>query len=70
MAANIGSLDRILRLVAGAALIATAFLSGLALFDDTTVKYGAVLVGVVLIVTGLVRLCPLYSILGIRTCKL
>lgn len=70
MTVNVGSLDRLLRLVLGAALIACALLSGLALFDQAYVKYGAVAVGLVLIVTGLVRLCPLYSILGIRTCKL
>ncbi|HAE01865.1 MAG TPA: DUF2892 domain-containing protein [Rhodospirillaceae bacterium] len=70
MTVNVGSLDRLLRLILGAALIACALLSGLTLFDEAYVKYGTVAVGLVLIVTGLVRLCPLYSILGIRTCKL
>ncbi|MDF1750927.1 MAG: DUF2892 domain-containing protein [Alphaproteobacteria bacterium] len=69
MTANIGTLDRLARLVIGAALIAAALLSGLALFDDLILKYGAVVVGLVMIITGLVRICPLYSILGIKTCK-
>jgi len=69
MTVNVGGLDRLVRLVIGAALTACALLSGLEIFDDAFVKYGAVVVGLVLIITGLVRLCPLYSILGIRTCN-
>ena len=69
MNTNVGSLDRIVRLVLGVMLIAAALFSGLAFFDGTVVKYGAVVVGLVLAVTGLMRTCPMYSILGIRTCK-
>ena len=69
MNANVGSLDRIIRLVIGAILIGAALFSGLAFFDGTAVKYGAVVIGLVLAATGLMRTCPMYSILGIRTCK-
>ncbi len=69
MTANVGNMDRILRLSLGAVLIVLALFSGLAFFDGTVVKYGAVVVGLVLIATGLLRTCPMYSILGIRTCK-
>jgi hypothetical protein len=69
MKSNVGTLDRIVRLVLGVALIAAALFSGFAFFDGTVVKYGAVAVGLVLAVTGLARTCPAYSILGIRTCK-
>lgn len=69
MTANLGTIDRALRLLAGAALIAIALFSGMAAFDGSAMKYGAVIVGAVLIATATMRICPLYSILGIRTCK-
>lgn len=69
MTANVGNLDRIVRLVLGVVLIAAALFSGLTFFDGNIVKYGAVVVGLVLVVTGMMRTCPAYSILGIRTCK-
>ncbi len=69
MTANVGSLDRIVRLVLGVALIAAALFSGLTFFDGNVARYGAVIVGLVLVVTGLMRTCPAYSILGIRTCN-
>ncbi|WP_223428075.1 YgaP family membrane protein [Tateyamaria pelophila] len=69
MITNVGTVDRGVRLVLGVALIAAALFSGLTIFDGAVMKYGAILVGVVLTVTGLMRTCPAYSILGIRTCK-
>jgi hypothetical protein len=69
MTANVGTLDRAVRLVLGAALVAAAMFSGLAVFDGAVLKYGAVVVGLVLAATAVVRICPLYSILGVRTCK-
>ena len=69
MNTNVGNMDRILRLVIGIALIAAALFSGLAIFDGTLVKYGAVVIGLVLAATGLLQKCPMYSILGVRTCK-
>ena len=69
MTTNVGTVDRGVRLVLGVALIAAALFSGLTIFDGAVVKYGAILVGVVLAVTGLMRTCPAYSIFGIRTCK-
>ena len=69
MNANVGSLDRAVRLAVGAVLIVAALFSGLALFDGAVLKYGAVIVGLVLSATGLMGTCPMYSVLGIRTCK-
>ncbi len=64
MKVNVGSTDRIIRLVAAAAAIVLAFLIG-----PTSVG-GIILivVGLVLAVTGLVRFCPLYSLFGMDTC--
>ncbi len=69
MKTNVGLLDRNVRLVIGVVLIAAALFSGLAIFDGNVVRYGAVAIGLVLMVTGLARTCPAYSILGIRTCQ-
>lgn len=69
MNTNVGTTDRAIRVVLGVALVAAALFSGISLFGNDIVKYGAVLVGVVLAVTGLVRTCPAYALLGIDTCK-
>ncbi len=69
MITNVGTTDRAIRLVLGVALVAAALFSGLAVFDVAVVKYGTVFVGLLLTITGLMRTCPAYSILGIRTCK-
>jgi hypothetical protein len=69
MRTNIGTADRIARIIVGIALILLPFVSGLALFANPVVQAGSVLVGVVLLVTALVRFCPLYTIFGLSTCK-
>jgi hypothetical protein len=61
MKANVGGLDRTLRIVVGVVLIALFFvLQGPA-------RYLAIL-GVIALGTGLLNFCPLYSMLGINTC--
>jgi hypothetical protein len=59
MTANVGSTDRIIRIVVGVALIAWALLMG-----GPTWAW----IGVLPLVTGLMRVCPAYSILGMNTC--
>jgi uncharacterized membrane protein YfcA len=61
MTQNIGSLDRIVRIVIGVALIA-ATLTG------TIGAWGWV--GVVPLITALMGWCPPYAILGFSTCKM
>lgn len=61
MKINVGGIDRILRIVAGLALIG-ATLAGL------IGVWGWV--GVVPLVTGLFKFCPLYSIFGMNTCPM
>jgi len=63
MKPNMGNLDRIIRIVAGLALLAYAL--GL-IFPDTGWNWVG-WIGVVPLLTALVRVCPAYSILGIRT---
>lgn len=67
MTVNIGSTARLLRVIAGIVLALLPFLSGLALFANPVWTWVSVIVGLVLIATGLLRFCPAYTLLGIRT---
>lgn len=64
MTTNVGTIDRILRIIVGAALIAWAlgFLPGIA-----PSPWGWI--GVVPLLTAVVGYCPAYSILGMSTCS-
>ncbi len=61
MKINVGSVDRILRIVAGLALIALAA-------TGTVGVWGWI--GVVPLLTGLFKFCPAYAILGMSTCPM
>jgi hypothetical protein len=60
MKANVGGIDRVLRIVAGLALIAWVVLA-----DGPVWAW----IGVVPLTTGLINFCPLYGIFGISSCK-
>jgi hypothetical protein len=64
MTTNIGTVDRLLRLVVGLALIAAA----LGLFGP---GYQSVWgwIGLIPLVTAIAGSCPAYAIFGIQTCK-
>jgi len=64
---NIGPLDRLIRLILGIVLIGAA-LSGNTLFGGIAVQYVAFALGIIAILTSVIRFCPLYRILGIQTC--
>ena len=68
MTANVGTIDRIFRAVLGLVLLWFAFFSGLPLAETPVWKYGAAIVGVVMLIVGVVRVCPIYSIFGLKTC--
>lgn len=59
MKPNEGMIDRALRVVAGLGVLSLAFIG-----PQTPWGY----IGLVPLTTGLVGICPLYSILGINTC--
>ena len=61
MAANVGGIDKTLRIGVGLVLIAAFFVL------EGPVRWVG-LVGLVALGTGLMNFCPLYSILGINTC--
>jgi hypothetical protein len=64
LAKNVGGLDRILRIVVGAAL-----LLGFVLNMDGAYSW-LYLIGIVPLATGLMQTCPLYSIVGLNTCPM
>jgi len=64
MKANVGGIDRIVRLLAGLALIAVGAL-GLVASPWNIVAMGA---GAVFTLTSVISFCPLYTILGINSC--
>lgn len=66
---NVGTIDRMLRVALGLTLLYLAFMSGLPLFDAPLFRYGAAVIGLVMLTTAAMRLCPLYSIFGIKTCR-
>ena len=55
---NVGKIDRIIRVVVGIILVGNIFYA---------LQHPIGWLGVILIVTGIVGKCPLYSIIGINT---
>lgn len=70
MTVNLGSIDRVLRVVLGLVLIAAPFVSDFGVFVSTSATIIAIVAGVILIATSAMRFCPIYRIFGIRTCKI
>ncbi len=67
--ANIGTADRVLRFIVGAILIALPFvMPHLEIWANPLFKYGAFAVGSVMILTGFIRFCPAYFLIGANTC--
>ncbi|WP_460136315.1 YgaP family membrane protein [Pseudomonas sp. S1_E04] len=60
MKTNIGTLDRSLRIVVGLLLIVLSLTGVIGLWGW---------IGLVPLATGIFRFCPLYTLLGIKTCK-
>ena len=60
MQANVGTIDRVLRILVGVLLIALTLTGTIGLWGW---------IGVVPLATGFLRFCPLYPVLGISTCK-
>lgn len=60
MKANVGVVDKSVRIVAGALLIALTLMGTIGVWGW---------IGIVPLVTGLMNFCPLYSVLGVNTCK-
>ncbi len=59
MNANVGSIDRILRIVVGLALIGATLAGMIGMWGW---------IGVVPLATGIFRFCPVYKLIGMKTC--
>lgn len=68
MTRNVGTTDRILRAALGVFLLWLAFMSGIPSVSGGWLQIVAAIAGVVMLVVAAFRVCPVYSILGIRTC--
>lgn len=62
MKINVGSVDRVVRVVLGLALLSLLFIL------DGDVRYIG-LIGIIPLATAAMRSCPLYSMLGMSTCS-
>ena len=68
MTANLGTVDRLVRLVTGLALMLAPTLLPGEIWNQAIALYGAYTVGIVLMATAGLRFCPLYRLFGLRTC--
>ena len=63
MNANVGGMDRMLRIVVGIVLLSLFFIL------EGNARYVGLL-GIVAIATGVFRFCPAYTLLGVNTCSM
>lgn len=63
MKINIGSIDRVVRVVLGLGLLSLLFI-----LEGNARYFG--LIGIIPLATAAMRSCPLYSILGMSTCPI
>ncbi len=61
MKANVGGIDRVLRIAVGALLVVLAALNVIGVWGY---------IGVVLVASGLLRFCPAYLPFGLSTCPM
>lgn len=66
MKKNMGNIDRGIRIVV-AIILAVLFFTGKI---EGTLGYIALIVAAVMTLTSLISFCPVYAILGIKTCPL
>ncbi len=61
MKKNVGMVDRVVRIILGAALITFALIG-----EGFTAKFGWI--GVIPLLTAFVGFCPIYTLLGVSSC--
>lgn len=70
MSANVGTIDRVLRLLIGIAALALVFVGPVAASGTWGwERIALVAVAVIMIGTSAIKFCPLYRVFGLRTCK-
>lgn len=68
--ANVGKMDRVIRVVVGAAMMALPYITSFPLWEMSIARWGIPAAGLVFVLTGLFSFCPIYRILGINSCKI
>ena len=63
LAKNVGTLDRVVRVIIGIALLIFLF------WSDSPWRWAG-LIGIVPLMTALLGSCPLYSVFGLTTCPM
>ncbi len=61
MAENLGTIERIIRIIAGIGIVILAFVA-------PNIAWTWAYLGIVPIATGIVGCCPIYALFGISTC--
>jgi len=61
MKGNVGMIDRIVRFILGITFLILFFIV------NSSMKYIAILLGIVLLFTAVTKFCPLYTLFGIHT---
>ena len=64
MRCNVGGVERSIRIGAGLLALGIGVFAGL----SSAVSGAVLLVGVILLLTGVVGYCPLFTLLGVNTC--
>ena len=64
---NVGTLDRIIRLVVGALLVAAPLVIAAPLWASALAFWASIIVGIVLIATAAFSFCPIYAALGLSS---
>jgi hypothetical protein len=62
---NVGTLDRLFRLVIGTVLTLAPFVTGWPVWTNPVALWASVVVGVVLVATSAIGFCPIYAALGL-----
>lgn len=71
MSANIGTIDRAIRLLIGLVALAFVFIGPVAAAGGWGwERIALAAVGVIMIGTSAIKFCPIYRVFGMRTCKL
>lgn len=60
---NVGTMDRVIRIVAGLVILSLFFF-----FPDAWWRYWTLL-GIIPLATGIAATCPAYSLLGLSSCR-
>ncbi len=65
MRKNVGTADKVIRIVLGLILLILAFTVSV----GQPVKVIFIVIGIIALLTAIAGFCPLYALLGINTCK-